>query len=160
MTAPICHFPLGVDICGNVITRFHTTVIARFGFLRYTANMKGKALVGLFLALILSACPSISSLSAAASPRGEHSCCAPDGTSKRSHPAVPTSGDCCLRAPAHTVAFAITPEFHVVFIALTSVPVLSPTRRLFALDSSDSSPPLEESAVRSSSPRAPPAVPA
>ena len=126
--------------------------------MHYTTTVKTKMFAGLLLALALGSCPTLTAFAAAVSPRGGHACCPSDESAKRGPQPAPVSGDCCLRAPAHGPAFVVAPELRVVFVVLTSVPALSQTRRISALDSSGASPPPDEIVVRGSSPRAPPAV--
>src|ERR1035437_2075281 len=124
--------------------------------------MKGsKTLIGLALTLVLSACPSIASLSAAASPSGEHSCCPSDSTPKNhTQPVAPAGGDCCLRALAKVPAFLLAPHLRVVVAVLSFDQPLLKTPRLFAHGAPNLSPPREPDFVDSRSPRAPPVVPA
>jgi hypothetical protein len=120
--------------------------------------MKAKTLTGFILALVLGACPSLSAFASAGSRRGAHSCCSAGEAGKNRLPPSPAQGDCCLRAPAHSAALVVAPVFQVVMIFATRQPP-GRTEGLFAEDSSDSSPPFDDPAVRGSSPRAPP-VPA
>lgn len=122
---------------------------------RYTEDVIGKALVGLAVTLVLAACPFAAEASAAAPVSCRHSCCP---ASKRSAPAgsgLRSTGDCCLRAPAHGTLSVASPRPSAPAV-LVEVPPVPAVRRRAPVALASLSPPGEGVASPAASPRAPP----